>query len=177
MNMNLTFDQFPWDTIMCIEDPVHQSYIDCEVYLEMYGDLMKTFDGSDADSYIDCFYTRSPVNSFMLIFLDEDSRLDFQHLAMEAGLIPRIQEICEGESKKDKDKRTRQVQVQASQPKREKKPVVSREDKHRLRSDQMLKTMDSILAKLAMEEDPDIRSKMNQKLQRIQSELQNPKTQ
>jgi len=67
---------------------------------------MRSLNSEDADSYIDLFFERSPINSTILIFVDDDAKEDFSDMAVDLGLIPDIKELCEGESKDDKLRRS-----------------------------------------------------------------------
>ncbi len=161
--MAKTYKTFNWNDFICIQDPVHQMYLDTENYFNVYGPLLETFDGADADSFIDLFFESSPVHCSILLFKDEESRLDFQYLAIQMKLIPPIQEICEGESKKQKNRR--------KHPKKPKR-VLTIKHHHQLRSEQMLKTLDKLGRQLENEGDPNIRKRINDKIQRLTKELE-----
>lgn len=161
-----TYETYSWKSIQCIEDPVHSSYIDRENYFKIYDPLLKTFDGADADSFIDDWFERSPVNSSILMFKDNDSRSDFYYMAVEMKLLLPMKEICAGESASEKKKR---MKPQKKKIKRQ----IPDDEKKRYRSQQMMKTVSKLQDKLKDEENPDIRERLNKKLDRIMEMLGN----
>ena len=97
-----TFNTYNWNKVVAIQDPVYDSYLDKDAFFDIYLMLLQTFDGTDADAYVDLFFEPSPVNMSILIFVDEDAKSDFADLAIEMKLIPEIAETCAGESREDK---------------------------------------------------------------------------
>ncbi len=128
--MSLTFSKYKWDSILSIQDPVFESYLDIGSFFDIYLSLLETLDGSDADSFVDLFFSRSPVNLSILIFIDEDARSDFADSAIEMKLIPDITETCQGESREDKLRRDLKLKPS--------KPVLTSSAKKK-QSDQRLK--------------------------------------
>uniref|UniRef100_A0A6C0IWH5 Uncharacterized protein n=1 Tax=viral metagenome TaxID=1070528 RepID=A0A6C0IWH5_9ZZZZ len=45
--MSITFQEYNWNRVVCIQDPIYPAYLDTESFFKIYGDLLKTFDGSD----------------------------------------------------------------------------------------------------------------------------------
>jgi len=170
-----TFTTYNWDDVRCIEDPVHSAYIDLDNYFKMFGPLLRTFDGSDADSHITEFFVKSPVNSSILTFVDEDSRLDFQQLAIEMKLIPQIKEIFHGETNEEKQKRLERefMEKRSSRKQPRKRMILSESEISDIKMMQMAKTMDKLVQRLKNEENPNIRKRINDKIQRMNSHMRN----
>lgn len=164
--MQHTYNTFEWHTIYGIQDPIYESVIDRISYFDTYGPLLETFDGLDVDSFIEEFFRRSPVNETVLIFVDEDSRLDFQYMAIDMELVPPIVEICEGESKKDKIKRKDKTKQQ-----RKPKTVVSNEGKKKARVKQMEKTITSLQCRIEQETNANKLEKLDIKLRKTKEAL------
>ena len=99
-----------WSTIAknisLIEDPVYSSLVDTELYLEVYGKLLETLDGDGEDSKVSFFFDISPINFSALVFRSDEAKLFFREEAEELNLIPKLIEICEGETQAEKMKRT-----------------------------------------------------------------------
>lgn len=165
---SLTWEKFQTkpNIITIFQDPVYLTYVECGIFLEMYGELLRTFDGSDMTSFIDFYFESSPLNNTIYIFRDEDAQLDFRDLAIELNLIPEIGEIMEGESKKEKAVRT-----QVSQPKVHAKKKVSTEEKVSNRTRQAQQTLDKLMAKLKEETDPRVRDSIEKKIEKTLKHL------
>jgi hypothetical protein len=93
-------------TISLIEDPVYSTLVDTEPYLEVYGSIMTSLDGDGEDSKVSFFFEVSPINKSALIFRNDEAKLFFREEAEEQNLIPRLVEICEGETRQEKIQRT-----------------------------------------------------------------------
>jgi DNA-binding transcriptional MerR regulator len=151
-------------TITLFEDPVYSTYIDKDIFIDIYEKVLDTFDGGDMTSFIDFYFEPSPVNTTLYIFRDEDVKLDFRDFAIELGLIPEIKEIMEGESKKDKDNRS-------SKPNNHMKQIhikqnrVKQNNTKQTRTKQAQITFDKLMNKLKEETDPLIRSNIERKIQ------------
>lgn len=91
--------------IDAIQDPVYETPIPTEEFIETYQQVLVLFDGSDMCSHINFFFQRDPTNHTLLEFVDEDARLDFLDEAQGLDILPPLQEIYTGESKKEKIRR------------------------------------------------------------------------
>lgn len=172
---------YDWKKVDQIRDPVYESYLPAEEFLQIYEPLLKTMDGSDLSSYIDFFFRPSPVNRGILEFCDEDSRLDFRDFAEEMGLIAKFEEIMEGEDAKDKLKRKQEEKnaelqrkkeqeenkIRSQQIQKEKQMQKAKEKAAKgvdARSDQLLKQIDRLVKALEGETGPLEREKIKIKL-------------
>jgi hypothetical protein len=88
--------------IKSVDDPVSSSQMDFESFVEIYGALLETLDGRDMSSYVDFYFEKSACNSSLLVFVDENARLDFRDEAILMGLIPPMRDIMEGEDAEEK---------------------------------------------------------------------------
>jgi hypothetical protein len=89
------------------EDPVYSSPVDLQSFHEVYGELLDSLDGEFHDTRVSFFFEVSRVNHGLLSFRSETSKLFFREEAELLGLIPRLVEICEGETEAEKSKRKR----------------------------------------------------------------------
>ena len=94
-----------------VEDPIYSTPVDIQVYQEMYGPLLDTLDGLDEDSKVSFFFEISHVNQSILVFLSDKARMFFREEAEERNLIPKLIEVCEGETKAEKMKRNKSEQL------------------------------------------------------------------
>lgn len=158
---SLTWEKFQASPgiITIFQDPVYLTYVESSIFVEMYGMLLRTFDGSDMTSFIDFYFEPSPLNNTIYIFRDEDTQLDFRDLAIEFNLIPEIKEIMEGESKQEKIIRT--------QPKK----VITMEDKISNRTKQAQQTLDRLMNLLKEETDPRVRDNIEKKIDKTLKHL------
>ncbi|CAH6418161.1 Hypothetical protein HVR_LOCUS36 [uncultured virus] len=104
MEYSITWESFQpeLNKVDMFEDPVYESYIEKDQFLEIYFTILKALDGSDLSSYIDFYFQPSPINPSIYIFVDENAKLDFRDFAYEKGLIPEMKEIIESESRQEK---------------------------------------------------------------------------
>jgi hypothetical protein len=158
--VDLTYDDFNWSNVRCIQDPIYEAYIDFDNYMDIYDMLLASFDGSSDTAFITHFFTRSPLNSMILVFHDQKVRNEFAHLAMFHGLIPPLKEFHEGESQKEKQKR-------------KEKPVLDTSQKAQLKVQQMMKSLDKLRAQLDNESDPVIIDRINKKIEKISDLVSN----
>lgn len=162
MSVNQTFLSFhssnDFQFLDLIEDPIYCTYVEKTCFVEMYHDLLITLDGSDETAFIDFYFEKSPLNNSILVFRDEDAKLDFREFAIELNLIPGMKEIYEGESKHEKQLRL----LNKPQTKQTKK--VNTKDPRLAKSLQASKTLDSLMKKLSMESDPFMRTKLESKI-------------
>lgn len=92
--------------VTLVEDPIYSTPVDIEVYQDMYGQILDSLDGLDEESKVSFFFEISHVNQSTLVFRNDKSRLFFREEAEELNLIPKLVEVCEGESIEEKMKRT-----------------------------------------------------------------------
>jgi nucleoside diphosphate kinase len=92
--------------IVLVEDPVYSMPMELSQYIEIYGALLDTLDGDGEDSQVSHFYELSRVNTSILVFKNEDARIFFREEAEDMDLIPKLIEVCEGETKVEKMRRT-----------------------------------------------------------------------
>jgi len=166
--MSYTFSSFNWGSVYSIQDPIYMSYLDKEVYFEIYGSLLKELDGRDSDSFIDLFFEISKINSSILVFIDDDAKEDFADLAVDMKLIPDIKELCEGESKEDKLKRTaRELGIRSGGPakkNKKKEKTHTFEEKVERKLVGLKKEITKLREKLNNEPDHGIREEINKKI-------------
>lgn len=171
---SLTWIQFKTNSLSNIdifEDPVYSTYIGREIFIDMYGKVLETLDGSDMSSYIDFYFELSPINNTIYLFKDEDAKLDFRDFAIELGLIPEIKEIMEGESKTDKEKRNFNrpsivtnteippTKLSINKGKTQRSTII------RNKSKQAQITIDKLMTRLKTETDPAVRSNIERKIE------------
>ena len=192
MGTRYTFSTFQWDDYDAIQDPIYYSYLDVNIFIDSYRALMESLDGLDCDSYIDSFFKQSVINARILVFIDEDARLDFEDLSIEMNLIPSLKEICEGETKHEKDSRKTeedakndiiQKTVEANKrsqniqkEKTKNKKILTGNNKAEIRQKQMLATMIKLRSKLNNESDPAVIAHIKKKMNRINELLDYPVT-
>jgi len=152
----ITWNNFDHSKIELFRDPTWESYIPCEEFIQIYGRLLKTFDGSDMSSYVDFFFRPSPINKTIYEFIDEDARLDFRDMAEEMNLIPSMNEIMEGEDEVEKIKRKEKEKIH---PTKEQRPAT-------IKSEHIMKSIKKIIQMLDNETDPVMRQKLDEKLTR-----------
>lgn len=84
------------------EDPVTNSYVDTQQFRDAYGEALDSLDGSDLMSYVDYYFTETPMIQGTWVFKDDDVRQEFYELCVESGCMLSLKEIQEGETKTDK---------------------------------------------------------------------------
>jgi hypothetical protein len=185
----LKFSQNGLSRIELISDPITDGLLSKECFLSVYQPLMETLDGSDMSSYIDFFFEISRFNNTILLFIDEEARLDFQDLALDLNLIPELIEIMQGESRKDEAKRRvdeaeREILIRSQEIQREKREAkkaakATKDPKNNLvlqlvQAEQSLEKLQNQLSSMPVE-DPK-REKLEAKIQRILLLLSKNKT-
>ena len=180
----LKFSQNGLSRIELISDPITDGLLSKECFLSVYQPLMETLDGSDMSSYVDFFFEISRFNNTILLFIDEEARLDFQDLALDMNLIPELIEIMQGESKKDEAKRRvheaeREILIRSQEiqrAKREKKGKEKTDNRvlQLVQAEQSLEKLQNQLSLMPIE-DPK-RAKLEAKIQRILLLLSKGKT-
>jgi len=174
-----TCENFPWDSYDSIQDPIYHSYISVDVFFNSYQDLLESLNGEDCDSYIESFFTPSVINSRMLVFIDEDARMDFEDLAVEMKLIPSLKEICEGEDRIDKEARKKREEdnKRSQQIQKTKNPKkLNSIERSQLRQEQMMKSMNKLRSRMNNESDPAVLKSIQEKMKRINDQLDIPVT-
>lgn len=92
--------------VTLVEDPIFCSPVDVDGFISVYKEILDTLDGSDAESKVSFFFEFSRVNSSQLCFRNDKTRSFFLEEAEERKLVPRLVEVCEGETAEEKLKRT-----------------------------------------------------------------------
>jgi hypothetical protein len=105
LHYTIVWSKFDVSSITSIEDPISSGTMATESFIQIYEPFLITLDGRDMMSHVDFFFERSPCNSSILMFLDENARLDFRDEAIEMKLIPPIRDVMVGESEDDKAQR------------------------------------------------------------------------
>lgn len=128
--MTTTWHQFvsrPETHAEMFQDPLYETYITSELFVDIYKSLLETLDGRDMTSYFDFFYEPSHVNKSVYVFKDENAKLDFRDFAEDLGLIPKIKHVIVGEDHNDRRARemnNKQNKACAQKP----KPVSSKKE-------------------------------------------------
>jgi regulator of protease activity HflC (stomatin/prohibitin superfamily) len=164
-------------SVVLVEDPVTSGYLALESFVETYEPLLKTFDGRDMSSFVDFYLHTSPVNKGVLLFVDDDAKMDFLDEAVEMKLIPPMADIQAGE---DADKAAERKRKEAAkmaalrqQTKEEqrarqaRKNKVPQGDQKRKMLIQAQKSYDQLHRKLESERDPEQRQLLEAKIQKI----------
>lgn len=182
MAATLTWEDFcrKAHNIVLVEDPITSGYLALESFVETYEPLLKTLDGRDMSSFVDFFLHTSPLNKGVLMFVDDDAKLDFRDEAVEMNLIPPIKDIQAGEDadkaalrKEREQKETARKQNELRQSKeqqrlRQAKPKkASVDEKRRKMLMQAQASMDKLSATLTTETDPEQRLIIEAKIQKI----------
>lgn len=161
-NCSLTWDLFvttKLPTVSIFQDPVYSTYVPKEIFLDMYGQVLRTFTGEDDMDFIDFYFEPSPLNNGIYLFRNEDTKLDFREFAVELGLIPDITEIMEGESKLEKAARNMPKKTHKIS-----KPVMPFENKMQHRTKQAQATLDKLMQRLKEETNPIMRANIEKKI-------------
>ena len=102
---SITWSKFNVTSVCLVDDPITSGQMAIESFIEIYEPLLLTLDGRDLSSYVDFFFERSACNNSILVFVDEDAKLDFRDEAIHMQLIPPIGDVMVGESGEDVDRR------------------------------------------------------------------------
>lgn len=159
----IDFSENMLSKIDMFEDPVYSTYVEKDIFIDMYIKALETLDGSDMSSFIDFYFQSSPINSGIYIFKDENAKLDFMDIAIDCGLLPELEEVMAGETQTEKRLRNiRESQGTGNRPKHTKtkfpKCPISK------RSQQCEKTLEKLMSKLQNETDLIVRQKLEQKI-------------
>ena len=145
--------------IDAFEDPVYNSTIPWSTYLDTYGQVLRSLDGSDMTSHVNFFFRRCPLNKGILRFTDEDTKRDFYDEAKLAGIIPPLHEIHEGESEKEKLKRSSEEVIKPPN-----KAPIDLEKKRAKMQAQIEKTLQTLTRRLAQTQNSQEVHKLQQKI-------------
>ncbi len=165
MRYHLTWSKFDPTSITLIEDPLTSNHLVVESFIDIYGPLLETMDGRDMASYIDFYFERSHANQLVLVFTDENARIDFREEAEMMGLIPSMKAVMEGESAQEKaDRELHRKAV-------EKQKILKASETHAQKHRKMLMTaqtsLDLLSIKALRETDPSKKAKMEEKIRKI----------
>ena len=167
--MSETLLEFSWETVTAIRDPVYDAFVDTDAFLEIYGLLLQKY----GNEPISRFFIRSPLNTTLLIFTDSDAQERFMKRAIGMRLIPNMQELCEGESEAEKAARNRFVV--RTKTVLIKKPL-SNIDIANKKQIKMAETIDRLRAQLVGESNYESINRINDKIHRLTTAIQNPNT-
>jgi hypothetical protein len=162
---SITWFEFKQNTLSRIdmfEDPVYSTYVDKNIFVEMYSTALETLDGGDMSSFVDFYFQSSPINNSIYIFRDENSKLDFMDIAIDCGLLPELEDIMAGETKQEKLQRTHQAPKQQQKPKL---PKIPKTDPISKRTQQCENTLKKLMQKLQKETNLGMRTKIQQKIE------------
>lgn len=149
------------ETIDLFEDPVYGSYIEKELFVEIYNPVLNELDGGDPFYYFCSYFEPSAVNNSTYVFKDNQTKQEFYEMALEYGVVLNIKEIQEGESKTEKQTRIKLASKQ------EQKNKTCPETIAKKKSEQMLKSLDKLQRRMANETNPRIRTNIQRKMQKI----------
>lgn len=149
----LNFKQTSLNSVDMFEDPVYSTFVDKDIFIEMYSKALDTLDGEDMSSFVDFYFQSSPINKCIYIFRDENAKLDFMDLAIDCGLLPELEEVMAGETKKEKYQREHKKQ-----------PKIIKNDPLIKRTQQCEKTVKRLMERLQRETDVKMREKLQQKI-------------
>ena len=102
---SLTWSKFDVNSVGLVDDPITSGQMAIESFIEIYEPLLITLDGRDMSSFLDFFFERSACNKNILVFVDENAKMDFRDEAIHMNLIPPIGDVMVGESGEDVDER------------------------------------------------------------------------
>lgn len=145
------------------EDPVYSTYVEREIFIDMYSKALETLDGGDMSSFVDFYFQSSPINQSIYIFRDENAKLDFMDIAIDCGLLPELEEVMAGETKLEKSHRNQQETTVRSNLKPKNQKLFKNDPIHK-RSEQCEKTIKKLMERLQKETDVQIRQKLEKKI-------------
>ena len=88
---------------VCFEDPFSGTPVPKEEFHSMYGPACKEV--FQCSITVGVLFAANPVMMGEWRFVDEDARLDLSDAAVELNLVPSFDEICAGETEKQKAER------------------------------------------------------------------------
>lgn len=162
----VTWKSFDTTSLELVEDPIGTGQMSIESFINTYSPLLETLDGRDMSSYMDFYFERSVCNASILVFVDENAKLDFRDEAILMGLIPELTEIMEGETVNEKKLRE-SVKYKAVQKQKILKNNVSWLEKQQKTLISAQKSLDVLEKKLIDEKDESKRLKIQTKIDKI----------
>ena len=90
-----------------IQDPMLEMEIDKYEFEEIYRDIVSELQGNDEceESYIDYYFTKNPIKSYVLSFKGDKERTAFYDIGLKNNSVLSLTEVCEGEEHSEKEKR------------------------------------------------------------------------
>ncbi len=172
MSYTIVWSRFDIGSVTSVEDPISSGTMAIESFIQIYEPLLITLDGYDMSSYVDFFFERSPCNRCILMFVDENAKLDFRDAAIEMELIPPIIEIMVGESEDDKYQREQDAMLKKKAIEKQKllkslKATETNAEKKKKMLMTAQKTLFDLDKKLLVETNVEKRKKLEQKIHTI----------
>lgn len=168
------------NSISLVQDPVCSSYIELQSFIELYQKVLEELDGSDLSSFVDFFFEPSHINQSILVFIDSDAQEDFRSMAEELEVIPKLKEVMEGETIREKTERMERERVcieaksQAkTQVKTQAKTPPSPLEKQQKKIEQMRKTLMELSSKIANSTDIEVIKRYQKKMLSVSEALKN----
>lgn len=162
------------------ECPITGSSIWIIEFIEIYGPFLETLDGRDGESYVDEFFCLNPVNNTQWVFVDSDAKLDFYDLCEEMGLNADLKCIREGTFSEQtievKKRGLNEKEVIAKERQRKiasAKKQISAEDRADKIRISRLASIGKLMALLKEEENEQKIKRIQEKIAKIQSQLDN----
>lgn len=93
---NLTW-QVAQDYVLFLPDPLTNTKLCKQQYIDLYGKVLNYLNGSDLSSYFTFFFKPDIIDSTIWNFVDEDAREDFTDWCIEENLLPTLKEAHQGE--------------------------------------------------------------------------------
>lgn len=174
--MSIVYESYDFSAVELFQDPIYETLVEKEVFILNYESLLRTLDGSDMSAYVDFFFVPSPLASHVLLFVDEDARMDFRDMARDMGLVPEMKEVMEGEDQVAKIQRqscsfnnlsssqspnlARQIAQNEKRREKSKANALTKRTEHARRS------LDTLMHRLERETEPNARHALNEKISR-----------
>ena len=106
MKSNLEWNRIMQNnTVFAVRDPITGSVQDKAIFYESFQTILDQIDGSQTEDSVDYFFNITPLNPGILEFIGEDEKSEFIDWAIQHNLLPKMQEIMEGENQKTKHSR------------------------------------------------------------------------
>lgn len=106
-------------SLEAFEDPVSQSMVPKSEFAQAYGPALALLDGADCASYVDFYFTTSPMRVGYLVLRDDDARADLFDLFVDEGLVSSLGEIQAGETHAEKARRNCRAKAASAPPSRQ----------------------------------------------------------
>ena len=90
-----------------IQDPIIDMELDKYEFEIIYKEIVCELQGNDEyfESYVDYYFTRNPIKSYVLSFRGEKEKTEFYNIGLEKKSVLSLIEIHEGEDTEVKNKR------------------------------------------------------------------------